>query len=371
MAIVSSDFTKTKHANLKLHKDGITFLFDIRIEGKRTRKKWKANQSHTKSDRLRTANLELEKFKAEVLYQNTIEADMNATVLDYWVKLKATKNWSEDLESKYNYYYNKHLKKLSNLKVKDVKPAHFTNLNISVNHLALRTQKKAYEILQPLFALAVEDEIIAKSPIKKSHVPVRKQIEEKKVISNAEEKYRKVYAAINQLFGTNDIIQIDKVQTIECHLNPHHKALFLFGFHGRRRGEVTNLHWEDINFSTNTYIIRGENSKVNTDMLFTLPIDVKEALSEFQDTTGKVFNVKVVYRHYEKIRLMTGINEFSYHWMRNLSVSALSAMGADLTHLTAMLGHTDSSTLKKYLSLQREASTIITQELSKKLLDNR
>ncbi len=64
-----------------------------------------------------------------------------------------------------------------------------------------------------------------------------------------------------------------------------------------------------------------------------------------------------VYKHYDKIRLITGIEEFSFHWMRNLSVSALSSMGASLTDLTAMLGHQDSGTLKKYLSLQRDAST--------------
>ena len=371
MAIKLSDYTTTKHSGLKVHKDGITFLFDIRVDGKRTRKQWKSKPSHTKGDRLKIANLELEKFKEKVLHQYSIVADMEATVLDYWIKLKATKNWKLELESKYEYYYSKHLYKFSKLKIKDIKPAHFTSLNVSLNHLAPRTQKKAYEILQPLFALAVEDEIIDKSPIKKSHIPVRKQIEEKKIITNAEEKYRIIYQAINQLFGSEDIIKIDEDRTIKCHSNPHHKALFLFGFHGRRRGEVVNLNWEDISFDTDTYIVRGENSKVNTDMVFALPQDVKEALSQFQSTTGKVFNVSVVYKHYPKIRLITGIEEFSFHWMRNLAVSALSSIGAGLTHLTAMLGHTDSSTLKKYLSLQREASTTVTNELSTRLLSEK
>lgn len=368
MAIVSSEFSKTKHNGLKVHNDGITFLFDIRIDGQRRRQKWKAKQSHNKPDRLKIAYFALEEFKKQILHQNTITADMDATVLDYWNKLKAIKRWKSELESKYNYYYNKYLDFFSNIKVKDVKPAHFTSLNVSLKHLAPRTQKKAYEILKPLFELAIEDEIIDKSPIKKSHIPVRKQIEEKKVISNAEEKYRKVYKAINQLFGSEDTVVIDEERVIRCQTNPHHRALFLFGFHGRRRGEVVNLTWEDIDFDNNIYVVRGEHSKVNTDMIFALPQDVKEALTHFRDVSGKVFKIKVVYKHYPKIRLITGIEEFSYHWMRNLAVSALSSMGADLTHLTAMLGHTDSSTLKKYLSLQRETSTAITHELSKKLL---
>jgi len=103
-------------------------------------------------------------------------------------------------------------------------------------------------------------------------------------------------------------------------------------------------------------------------MTFALPADVREALLEFQDIKGAVFNIKHTKEHYSKIRLVSGIQEYNYHWMRNFAVSALSSMGADLTHLTAMLGHTDSSTLKKYLSLQREASTAVTNELSTKIL---
>jgi len=54
--------------------------------------------------------------------------------------------------------------------------------------------------------------------------------------------------------------------------------------------------------------------------------------------------------------------------MRNLSVSALASMGADITHLSAMLGHYDASTIKKYLSLQRATSTRAMNEVSQKLL---
>ena len=62
------------------------------------------------------------------------------------------------------------------------------------------------------------------------------------------------------------------------------------------------------------------------------------------------------------------MDEFTFHWMRNLSVSALSAMGVEITHLSGMLGHTDGSTIRKYLSLQREASTTVTNKASAKLL---
>lgn len=369
MAINLSEFAPTKHTGLKIHNDGITFLFDIRIAVSRIRKQWKANQAHNKADRLKTAYLALEAFKIDMEHKKTLTADVNATVYDYWTKLKAVKGWKNELIRNYDYYYNKHLSKLSGIKIKDVKSAHFTSLNVSLKDFAPATKKKAYEILKPLFDLAVEDEIISKSPIKRSHIPVRKQLEEKKIVTNAVDKYKNIHATLHQLFGSDDLVVVDDKIKIQCTNNPHHRALFLFGFYGRRLQEVLTLQWNDINFNSNEYTVRGSNSKVNTDMTFSLPLDVREALLEFQSTNGNVFNIKHTKDHYPKIRLVSGIDEFTFHWMRNLSVSALSSMGASLGDLTAMLGHTDSSTLKKYLSLQREASTAVTNKLSAKLLE--
>lgn len=108
-------------------------------------------------------------------------------------------------------------------------------------------------------------------------------------------------------------------------------------------------------FCDSEYIVRGSNSKVNTDMTFALARDVRDALLEFADTRGNVFMIKHTKDHYPKIRLASGIEEFTFRWMRNLSVNALSTMDASLGDLTALLlGHNDSSTIKKYLSLQRE-----------------
>ena len=363
-----SEYTKTKHAGLKVHKDSISFFFDVRIDGKRYRQKWKSNPVHTKADRLKTAYEALEKFKLDTIHENTIEADMDATVLDYWVKLKAVKGWTETRIQNYEYYFNKYLTKLSSIKIKDVKPAHFTSLNVSLKSLAAGSRKKAYEILKPLFELAIEDEIITKTPIKKSHIPVRKQLEEKKIITDAVTKYKKLHATFHQLFGSDDLVVISEEKNIQCHNNPHHRALFLFGFYGRRLQEVLSLQWEDIDFVNDEYLVRGKNSKVNTDMTFTLATDVKDALLTFRELRGSVFNIKHTKDHYPKIRLVTGLDEFTFHWMRNLTVSALSAQGVEATHLSAILGHTDTATVKQYLSLQRETSSAHTLDVSRKLL---
>ena len=352
MAIDKKSYTKTKHAGIKLHKDGIRFWFDFTLNGKRHSKLWKSNEAHTKADRLKTAYIELERLKAEILHKNEITANFDATVNDYFETLK--ERWKGETLKKYEFYYAKYMEDgIGKLKVKDVKAAHFTSFNKIIAHLAPSTRKRAYEILQPLFKLAIEDEIILRSPIKTSHIPVRNQLSEKKVVTDAVAKYKTLYSTINDMFADN----------------PHHRAIFLFGFYGRRLNEVLSLEWNDIDFVNNQYRVRGENSKVNTEMVFSLPHDVREALLEFTNSDVEIFNISEVQHYYKAIREHSGIEEFTFHWMRNLSVSALSAMGVDLTHLTAMLGHTDSSTLKKYLSLQREASTSVTNEASAKLLE--
>lgn len=352
MAITVADYSETKHIGVRLHKDGISFIFDIRVDGKRKRKKWESNPLHTKSDRIKTAYDECEAFRKEVEHRTTIIADVDATVADYWARLKAVKDWKPYMVKEYGHYYDRNLTKLSNIKIKDLKPAHFTSLNTTLTHLSTRSRLKAYEILQPLIALAIEDEIISKSPIKKSHIAKRKSLEEKKIIVNAADKYRLVHTAIHDVYAEK----------------PVYRAAFLFCFHGRRVSEALQLQWQDIDFIAGTYTVRGETSKVNTDMTFTLPLDVKEALLEFADVSGDIFPFKSIDRQYYKIRKATGIMEFTAHWMRNLSVSALASMGVSATHLSSLLGHTDGGTIRKYLSLQREQSTAVTNEASQKLL---
>ncbi|MEA2092065.1 MAG: hypothetical protein U9O83_06840 [Campylobacterota bacterium] len=63
--------------------------------------------------------------------------------------------------------------------------------------------------------MAAEDDLIVKSPIKKSHIPVRKQLEEKKVITDAVNKYKKIHETIHQLFGSDDLVVISDTKSIQ------------------------------------------------------------------------------------------------------------------------------------------------------------
>lgn len=74
--------------------------------------------------------------------------------------------------------------------------------------------------------------------------------------------------------------------------------------------------------------------------------------------------------HVSAVTKDSGIEEFGYYWMCNLAVSALSSQGVDAIHLSALLGHTDTNTVKQYLSLQCKESSGMMQDVSKNILNN-
>jgi integrase len=359
MAINIKDYSKTKFENIKIHKDGIRYLFDFEIEGKRIRKIFKSNPVHSKPDRLKSAYRAFEELKDEIRRKNNLDSDidLNATINDYWEILKNLKRrrWSDGTLYRKENFYKRYIKDgIGKKKIKEVKSSDITRFNTKIAHLRAGSQKIGYQCLTPIFNLAIEDELITRSPIKKNHRPVRRAIEEKKIITSAVQSSKAVNKAIHKVFKNRHDL----------------RALFLFCFYGRRWRETTKLQWGDIDFDNDTYIIRASSSKVKVDMSFSLPSEVKEALSHFRNTTGDVFPVKRVEKHFDDIRKEPGAPDgFTCHWLRNLYVSTLSELGVEAVHLSAALGHTDTATVRQYLSLQRKTSTKTTNEAMEKLVN--
>ena len=377
MAILLADYTATKHKGLFVHKkDSNKFLFNFRLNGKATRKTFQANPSHGKSDKLKTAYKAMEELKEVKNRVGLSGANLKATTDEYFDRLQLMTERNDDTQKAYKYHYDKYIKPLiGNMKITNITPRHISDITALTKHLANSTRQKSTAILIPIFRLAIDEELIQFSPIKQIHKIKRKQLEEKKVISDAETKYKQVHKAIHQVFGTDDLIVLDKNNKVQCSVNHKIRALFLFGFYGRRKTETLHLKWDDIDFKNNTYRIRGTNSKINTDMSFQLAEDVKEALLKCERFGEYIFSsnrdssrpISEIREHTAKVQAIT-VPEYTFHWMRNLAVSALSAMGVEAIHLSSMLGHTDTATVKQYLSLQREKSSAHTLDVSKKLL---
>ena len=352
MAINSKDFKKTKYPHIKQNKkDKTLFLFDIVADSKRYRKQYR----HNGSQDIYTLFLE---WSSKVGIKTTEDA---VTVEDYFHLSQRLSERSNSSKSKYESYFILYVSQIASIKVSDVKSQHIDKLNLATKHLKPSYRKKMYEILIPAFNLAIDDGLIDKSPIKKRQVVKRKQMEEMRVVTDAITKYKLLHKAIHTVFK----------------YEPRIRALFLFGFSGRRKTETLNLKWSDINLANGEYVVRGSISKISADMTFVMADDLKEALTMCMSLSDVyVFQsprvtepkpISDIKDHVKKIRDVT-FEEFTFHLMRNISVSALAASGADSLDLSSMLGHLDNNTLKKYLSLQREGASRKTNSISSQLL---
>ncbi len=358
MAISTEDYEPaslqgSKVPHLKRNKnDNQKFFFDFTKNSKRYRQTYLAVKD-TPTEMIRQA-----KIRCEVFYEQAgrVRSNLDANIIvdTYWDRFCEHKktDWSKKHTSNSKGIYKNYIKNIIGLKqLRRVNTADIDDImHKAKQDLSKRSQKSILEVLKPLFERAIKEKLILESPV--DHNIKRNAAEEKKIVLGAEEKFKKIHKAIHEVFAKD----------------PKLKAAFLLGFNGRRFSEVLTLEWTDINFGNHTYMVRAENSKINMDMVFGLHKEMESALKKvyenkdskwvFSSNRDPSKHMTKLAPQYVKIREATGIKEFTFHWMRNLLVSALAGKdGVDVTDLSALLGHNDTGTLKKYLSLQREQSS--------------
>ena len=107
-----------------------------------------------------------------------------------------------------------------------------------------------------------------------------------------------------------------------------------------------------------------------------MPPNVKAALSEFRQKEGWVFESPInkgerlsdAKRQTAKLKKELG-DWFTMHYTRNVMVSAMAERGVDAIHMSGALGHTDATTINKYLTINsihgsKIASDMIQERLS-------
>ncbi len=397
MAINLQDFKSTKYPNLyksiKAHeKNGFKYLLWAKIDGSL----YKKILGYSKKDNLtdRSANIEATKYKQEVEdgYTPTKNIKLDALSKLYFESLKDTA-WSDTKNNIYNRYLgtydeiNKTPKKVTrrptekeqkrqkifdknkigHRSLDSIKEMHIEKILREMHKQGLkpRTQKTIIEVLKPMFNFAVKNKIIRDNPTLGITVKVPSQ---KKIVTNATDLFRKVYVGISAYY----------------HDRPYYRALFLFGFTGRRKGEILNLKWENIDFTHNYYWI--EDTKTDDQQKYQLPTYLIEPLQGIMDNReGLVFKSHIPYtkeeiKEREKKNLCTNPNlkkvinvdrqmrqlkkyleldSLSMHYMRNILVSALAEQGIEAISLSGILGHKDPNTINKYLSINHYKSSQI------------
>jgi integrase len=349
MALIVKDYTQVRNeSNIKIHKvDNTKFIFDFRYEGKRYRKAFKIKA--TDWDKKTCIN---EAKKQLQIYKNDIEAGYNSTdkiKLDKLFELFAedfdyTKRWTTDRISIYNRYIKDTTlgkKELSKIREMDIKSI-LTKMN--KKGLAPRTQKSVLEVLRPLFKFAMKNKYLKENPISDLTIKVPSQ---KKPVVNATELFTRVFKGITTHYKDD----------------PFYQSLFLFALFGRRKSEILNLKWENINLVQNYYWI--EKTKNSDNQQYELPSYIKEQLLIIKDDRkGLVYKSPVtgkalvdIRNQMNQLKRYTGIDNLTLHYMRNILVSMLAEQKTEAVILSGILGHRNTNIINQYLSLNHYKSS--------------
>ena len=383
MAINENEYTKTKETSIRVHKkDKRLFLFDFRINHKRYRRNYTIKATnHTPSQMLKTARTELDNMKDEIIngtYGNNL-IKLDNLFIDY-MKTQPLTDWTHKKAHIYDLYIgNSNLSNISKKPTSSIIKKRESFNKTKIGHrpvgeilerdilfiiskmekehsLSPRTQKLILEVLNPVFDYATRNRYLTESPT--THITI-KIPSQKKIVTNATELFKRVYVGIIEYY----------------HDEPFYKALFLFAFTGRRKSEILNLKWENIDFTNNYYWI--EETKNGEKQSFKLSPMLKVTLLELlDDRAGLVFkspitSKKIVNldRQMKQLRKHTKIDNLTLHYMRNILVSALAEQQTEAITLSGLLGHKDINTINKYLSNSTLKSSIKGLETIDKILD--
>lgn len=332
MAINKNDFIEKIDPGLKSNKLFTQFYYRFKIDGNEyaklfdyTYKNWdkKTRVSKAKSDAR-----DYRENKVNPITELDENIKLNAFIQMHFDNLPNTL-WTDAKKRHYNNYVSSHI---GNKKVTTIKQMHIKAcIKDQINQgLSPRTAKTTLELLNPLFNEAIVNRLIDFNPCTGIKVKIPKT---KKTVINASEELKKIYETIISIFADD----------------PFYLSFYLLALQGRRKSEILNLKWENIDFGNNRYIL--EDTKNGEHQMMFLPDAVKIEFLKFNNTTGWVYassvNIGERISNIEKqtAKIKSVIQNFTLHYMRNVIVSAMAEQGISATLMSGALGHNNTSTL--------------------------
>ncbi|MFA7084950.1 MAG: tyrosine-type recombinase/integrase [Arcobacteraceae bacterium] len=220
--------------------------------------------------------------------------------------------------------------------------------------LAPGTVKTTLEILNPTFHEAVANRVIDFNPCYGISIKIPRT---KKIVMHASDELSIIIKTIYEVF----------------HNNPFYLSFYLFAIQGRRKSEILTLKWEQIDFKNNTYLL--EDTKNGEHQVFHLAKNIRLELEKFQSKTGWVYEsfvnqgqrVTNVEKQTNKLKQL--IPNFTLHRLRNIIVSAMAEQGMSPTLMSAALGHNNTTTLSKYLTLNYMKSSEVVEQVIQNIIN--
>ncbi len=336
---------------------------------------------------------EKELIEAEERKRQKEEEDRQYTFQKYVAYFLQIKKPVYSINTYVNYKYGleEAIKVFGAIKMQDIRPVdvrkYITDLQTQPRSsdnekpLAHKTVLKRYIILHALFESAVDDEIIAYSPMQrlKRPKPCKDEQNTQKVKSYTAEEVQQIIDCLDK-------------EPIKW------KALVMFMIDsGCRRGEAVGLKWESVDFrnakveikhnaqyceGTGTYITTPKSGKsriipINQPVLNVLAEWKREQAillfrqglprSEFVFTheDGTMLHPQSPTSYMRRLGKKCGIESLHPHALRHTMASLSIANGADIVSVSQKLGHSEvSTTLNIYAHENEEAKERATQVLS-------
>ena len=238
---------------------------------------------------------------------------------------------------------------IGELRIDSVKPLHIQRIMNEANKLSNSTSSKVLAAMRSIFNAAVDNNLIAKSPVgitlKAGGTPTPKKSTLDK------EECERVLAEVK---------------------NPRAHIFALIGLRtGMRRGEIVALHWADVDFEHhiihvchNAVMPDGQPTIITDDLKTTagerdigMPADLENALLDWRKKSRSKYVVsmhngkpltKSAFRSMWRIVARTVSNKhFTAHIMRHTYVTQLVESGVDLSLVQYLAGHSDDRMTKK------------------------
>ena len=250
---------------------------------------------------------------------------------------------SKDHYTGTKYSYNAHIRKeIGDLKINNITTKKIQNIaNTLLNKgKAKRTVKTIKDILSPVFEYSKKNGYCEINPAKDVKIP----------------KFD------NQRYFTIEIENAQKLYNIIINYqNLAIKGIFIFLLHGRRKGEVLNLKWENINISQKLYYLEDWQNKSRKKQAFPLSELQIQVLEEIGiQKNGYIFlkengePYKDIRHHWNKITKELGV-KIRLHDLRHLIGFIAVNEGVSLAAISKTLGHSNMQITERYSNVKIQA----------------
>jgi len=180
------------------------------------------------------------------------------------VKRKNNKTYKIELLQIYKKYLHK---SIGNKSILTIKSSHINTIIKKIEHLSPSRQHKILGIASQVFSEAIESGDIQRSPILKRYKVKIDRAEQKFIVKEAHAVFKEV---------THYLLEVED--------NPLFKVMgFMLVEQARRKNEIYQMKWGDINFKMESCLIPAKTSKNRRGFTFKLSLHTLTALKELYE----------------------------------------------------------------------------------------